>query len=154
MGTRLQRVRAVYSVKSAFSEDGLKLTSPLFSKPISSEHMHAFSLLLSGSEKVQQRHMHTFNCSAPAMPSSFTIMLLPSSQQPTFICSVVNSLAVKLKDWLRCLSSFYLLPWFIFISTMKGRNRAASRSCYRIQRHIILCESSHCFSKTLQHYCT
>lgn len=48
-------------------------------------------------------------------------MLFPSPQQPTFICSAVNSLAVKLKDWLWCLSSFYLLPWFIFISTMKGR---------------------------------
>lgn len=71
----------------------------------------------------QQRHTHThtLNCSALAVPSSFTIMPFPSSQQPTFICSVVNSLAVKLKDWLWCLSSFYLLPWFIFISTMKGR---------------------------------
>lgn len=29
-----------------------------------------------------------------------------------------------------------------------------SRSHCRSRRHIILCESSHCFSKTLQHYCT
>ncbi len=29
-----------------------------------------------------------------------------------------------------------------------------SRSRGRIQRHIILCELCHCFSKTPQHYCT
>lgn len=29
-----------------------------------------------------------------------------------------------------------------------------SRSRCRIQRHIISCESRHCFSKTVQHYCT
>lgn len=57
---------------------------------------------------------------AHTMSSLFTIMLFPSSQQPAFICSVVNSLAVKLRDWLWCLSGFYLLPWFIFIPTMKG----------------------------------
>lgn len=78
---------------------------------------------LPASERVQSgdKGAHTLNCSALAMPSSFTIMLFPSPQQPTFICSVVNSLAVKLKDWLWCLSCFYLLAWFIFISTMKGR---------------------------------
>ncbi|KAG8013394.1 hypothetical protein GBF38_021738 [Nibea albiflora] len=38
---RLQRAGAVYTFKSALSEEGLKLTSPLCSKPISSKYMHA-----------------------------------------------------------------------------------------------------------------
>lgn len=145
----------------------LMLISPPCSKPLSSKHTHA-SFLLSPLQARKCRvatkaRAHTLNCSALAVPSSFTIMPFPSSQQPTFICSVVNSLAVKLKDWLWCLSSFYLLPWFIFISSVKGRAERASstiissetsRSRCRIQRHIISCESHHCFSKTVQHYCT
>lgn len=68
-------------------------------------------------------------------------MLSPSPQQPTFICSVVNSLAVKLKDWLWCLSSFYLLPWFIFISTMKGRTERHPVPLFCLRRADLATES-------------
>lgn len=126
-GNRLQRVRAVYSVKSALSVEGLKLTSPLCSKPIFSKHIHAsFLFILRKWESAQWHQQHTHTHTHIKLLSSLSAVLfhsnaIPSFKQPTFICSVVNSLAVKLKDWLWCLSSFYLLPWFIFISAMKGR---------------------------------
>lgn len=89
----------------------------VFKAPILSAHARLLFVSLcewgsaSGNKDAQTAH---------TVSSLFTIMLFPSSQQPAFICSVVNSLAVKLRDWLRCLSGFYLLPWFIFIPTMKG----------------------------------
>lgn len=117
-----------------------------------------FSLWQWESAEWQQRHTHTLNCSALATPSSFTIVPFPSSQQPTFICSVVNSLAVKLKDWLCCLSSFYLLPWFIFISTMKGRTERHPEPLFCLRQADLATESkdvSSCVSHAIvsQRHC-
>lgn len=82
---------------------------------------------------------------------------------PTFICSIVNSLGIKLKHWLWCLSKLLSFALIHFHSHHEREDKAASSTVllsdtswyrYRIPRHIVSCEPCHCFSKTWQHYCT
>lgn len=112
---------------------------------------HTLSFLMQGkSADLQQIHI----LSRSALSGSFffffsTFFLLP--WRPTFICSVVFSLAVKLRDGLGGgLSGFYLLPWLIFISSLKRRTKqplvplfCQRRDDFTVESHNILSCVSH-----------
>lgn len=83
---------------------------------------------LQRSKYLLSQHLHDSFILFYFLSLFYNNMQTPSSHQPAHICLAVNPLAVKLKDWLQCLSSFYLFTLTHFHFHHKRGNEGASCS--------------------------